>query len=176
MSGDGRISLGLTACFAFTAAVFPMLVCGADRAAVSNVGVLVPLAVSSLIEDGLLEGLRDLGLIEGKSIQLDWERSKRTDEELPALADHLVQAKIAFIVAIGTPASRAAMHASTSIPMVFVSGDPIAADLTASLARPGANGTGVYVPSPELKPNASSFSRRLRLVHIVSPTFAIHLR
>ena len=143
--------------------MFPVLVCGADRAAVSHVGVLVPLAVSSPIEDGLLEGLREVGLIEGKSIQLDWQRSKRTDEELPALADRLVQAKVAVIVAIGTPASRAAMHASTSIPVVFVSGDPIAAGLAASLARPGANGTGVYVPSPELN------AKRLELLTQIAP-------
>lgn len=89
--------------------------------------------------------------------------TERTDEELPALADRLVQSKVAAIMAIGTPASRAAMHASTSIPVVFVSGDPIAAGLAASLARPGANGTGVYVPAPELN------AKRLELLTQIAP-------
>ncbi len=66
------------------------------------------------------QGLRDLGDVEGQSIALEYRSTERKDERLPALAAELVRLKVDIIVANGTPETRAAQHASGTIPIVFL--------------------------------------------------------
>ena len=66
-------------------------------------------------------------------------------------------------MAFGTPAARAALSVTSKVPVVFVSGDPVGTGLVASLARPGANATGVSSLSTDLIP------KRLELLHKVAP-------
>jgi len=61
-----------------------------------------------------------------------------------------MRSRIALIVALGTPAARAALQ-GTSLPVVFLAGDPVATGFASSLAKPGGKGTGVSVVSPELE-------------------------
>ncbi len=134
----------------------------ADQPATPRVGAIVSIGSSPLYEKGLRDGLRELGYIEGKNIAIDWRRSTGGDVDR-LLAGELVRSKSDVIVVNTTAAARAALEASTTIPVVFISGDPVATGLAASLARPGKNGTGVSVVSTELYP------KRLEYLHWLAP-------
>src|SRR6266404_1147377 len=91
-----------------------------------RIGFLTPLPESGPDREGFRQGLHELGYVEGKNILIDW-RCGETGQELRALADGLVNAKVDVIVASGTPAAAAAMRATATIPVVFASvGDPVA--------------------------------------------------
>jgi putative ABC transport system substrate-binding protein len=109
----------------------------------ARIGVLVHGQPVKVHAEAFREGLARLGLVEGKSISIEWHSADGGDR-LEALARDLVRRKIDVIVTAGTPAARAAKQATTSIPIVMaVSGDPVGAGLVASLARPGGNITGL---------------------------------
>ena len=96
----------------------------------------------------LLEAFRQelskLGWIEGKNITIEYRFAERKPERLPELAADLVRLKVDLIVVSGKGPALAAKRATTTIPIVMTSaGDPVAAGLVASLARPGGNVTGI---------------------------------
>jgi putative ABC transport system substrate-binding protein len=92
----------------------------------------------------LREGLRELGYIEGKTLQIEPRSAADNPAALPAVAAELVALKPDVIVAFLTPVVQAAMKATSTIPIVMGSaGDPVATGLIKSLARPGGNVTGV---------------------------------
>jgi len=102
--------------------------------------------------DAFRQRLRELSYVEGRSITLEYRWADGRDERLPGLATELVNAKVDIIVTTGTPSAFAAKRATTTIPIVMASaGDPVRSGLIASLARPGANLTGVTVLGPELE-------------------------
>jgi putative tryptophan/tyrosine transport system substrate-binding protein len=80
---------------------------------------------------------------------------------LPDLAAELVRAKVSVIVAQGTPSSLAAQQATKLIPIVSVSGNPVAAGLVDSLARPGGNITGLSIVDPDLERKRLELLRQL---------------
>jgi putative tryptophan/tyrosine transport system substrate-binding protein len=105
---------------------------------------------SRFLED-FRQGLRDLGYVEGKNVQLEIRWGEGKLERLPALADELVGLNVDVIVAVNSPSVMAARQATHAIPIVMpVSSDPVGDGLVASLARPGGNITGLSVMSPEL--------------------------
>jgi putative ABC transport system substrate-binding protein len=134
----------------------------ADQPSISRIGVLVPPLANSPLEEGLREGLRGLGYSEGKNIVIEWRRSAGVNEEMRSLAADLARAKVEVIVVYSTRAARAAVDA-TNLPVVFVSGDPVASGLAASLARPGGNATGVSGVLTELT------GKRLQLLRLLVP-------
>jgi putative ABC transport system substrate-binding protein len=87
--------------------------------------------------------LRDLGWVEGVNLHVERRYANGQLETLPALAEELVRAKVELIATAGPNPTRAAMRATTAIPIVFSSGDPVGRGLVASLARPGGNVTGL---------------------------------
>jgi putative ABC transport system substrate-binding protein len=91
-----------------------------------------------------LERLQELGYTEGKNITLVYRSADGRPERLPEIAAELVQTRPDVLVTgFGTLAAKAAMAATTTIPVVFTMvGDPIGAGLVVSLSRPGANVTG----------------------------------
>jgi putative ABC transport system substrate-binding protein len=91
------------------------------------------------------QGLTDLGYVDGQTVHIDWRFAEGDAERLPDLAAELVRLPVDVLVTLGaTPAARAAMRATDSIPVVFVGvGDPVSAGLVASLAHPGGNVTGI---------------------------------
>ena len=92
----------------------------------------------------LREALVELGYVDGKTVTYvgRWAEAKR--DRLPGLAAELVDLKVDLIVALGTPAAEAARAATSTIPIVMASyEDAIGIGLIASLARPGANITGI---------------------------------
>jgi putative ABC transport system substrate-binding protein len=102
--------------------------------------------------EALLQGLRELGYVEGQNLVVErrWADGRAT--RYGELAAELVALKPDVIVAATTPAVRAAKGATSTIPIVMtLTGDPVGVGLVASLARPGANVTGMSVQnSPEL--------------------------
>ena len=122
----------------------------AGRAARS--GYLTPSSVPS--RGGMPElrqRLRDLGYVEGRDIRFEIRAANEDYERLPDLAADLVRSGVDLIVAVSSPAIRAAENSTSTIPIVMVSGtDPVAGLFVASLARPGGNVTGLTTYMPEL--------------------------
>jgi putative ABC transport system substrate-binding protein len=88
--------------------------------------------------------LRELGYTEPTNLAFETRHAAGATERLPALASELVALKPDLIACAGTPPTRAAMRATSTIPIVFLSaGDPVASGLVATLSRPGRNVTGV---------------------------------
>ena len=90
-------------------------------------------------------GLKERGYIDGQNVTLEFRWAEGRYEHLPAMAADLVRKKVAVLVSTGGVATiRAAMAATTTIPIVFtVGGDPVRLGLVASLSRPGSNVTGI---------------------------------
>jgi ABC-type uncharacterized transport system substrate-binding protein len=91
----------------------------------------------------LREGLRELGLVEGQSYAFESLSADGNAARLAELAAELVARKVDVIAAIFTPCALAAKQATREIPIFAIAGDPIGTGLVTSLARPGANITGL---------------------------------
>jgi putative ABC transport system substrate-binding protein len=125
---------------------------------VARIGLLIPsrLENPSTREnfDAIRQGLADLGYAEGQNIVFELRGGNGTPERLAELASELVSLKVDVIVAIATPAARAAQRATTGIPIVVGSvGDPVQDGFVASLSHPGGNITGTTFLGPELVPS-----------------------
>jgi ABC-type uncharacterized transport system substrate-binding protein len=120
-----------------------------------------------LSSETILKALRDLGWGEGQNVTFERRYSEGKNEILPGLAAELVRAKVDLIVAIGTPAARAAKSATATIPIVFARvGDPVGLGLIQSFARPGGNVTGVSILTVDLG------AKRLELLREAVPRVA----
>ncbi len=101
--------------------------------------------------EGLREGLRSLGYVEGQNLILDVRWAGGQAQRLGEHAAQLVRLEVAAIVTGGSPATLAAMNATSSIPIVMAAvGDPVGSRMVASLARPGGNVTGLSLQDTEL--------------------------
>jgi ABC-type uncharacterized transport system substrate-binding protein len=115
----------------------------------------------------LVDGLRELGWVEGKNVAFEHRYAENRLERLPGLAADLVRLKVDVIAAAGTLAPLAAKQASSTIPIVMTAaGDPLGSGLVASLARPGGNVTGMSLMAPDLG------GKRLELLKEVVPGLA----
>ena len=113
--------------------------------------------------EGFRQGLRELGYVEGQNIVIDFGLAEDA-AQLPDMAANLVRLKVDVLVASGTPSVLPATNATGTIPIVFVAAiDPVAAGVTASLARPGGNVTGVTAMHADL------IAKRLGLLKEVLP-------
>jgi ABC-type uncharacterized transport system substrate-binding protein len=123
--------------------------------------------------DAFLQGLRELGYVEGQNIAIEWRFASGRHDMLPTLAAELVQRKVDVIVTTTTPATVAAQQATGTIPIVMAGlADPVRSGLVTSLARPGGNTTGltqvtgeVYGKRVELFKQAVPRLRRLAVVY-----------
>jgi putative ABC transport system substrate-binding protein len=97
-------------------------------------------------------GLSETGYDEGRNIAIEYRVAQGDYDQLSAMAADLAARKVDLIAAFGPPAAHAAKGATSTIPIVFISGDPIAEGLIASLAHPGGNLTGVSIITVELMP------------------------
>ena len=146
---DRREFLGTLAGGLLTA---PLAAKAQQAAKIPRIGWLAnnPAGSPHLLE-AFLQGLRDLGYVEGRNVVIEYRDAEGKLERLPALAAELVALKVDVIVAAGPPAALAAKQATRTLPIVFASsGDPVTSGLVTSLARPGGNVTGLSAVAPEL--------------------------
>jgi putative ABC transport system substrate-binding protein len=144
------------------------------------------------------QGLRDLGYIEGQNLIIEYRYAEGKVDRLADLAAELVGLKVDAIFAQSTASVQAAKKATTTVPIVSVSGDPVGLGLVASLARPGGNVTGLTNFTSELagkrleflkeavsrvsrvavlwNPDGLSSALRMRETEIAAPSLGIKLQ
>ncbi len=139
------------ALFAASCVVAPWQRAEAQAATRSPViGYLAQRAGPWHLDQAFVEGLRELGYVEGRNVVIEY-RWGANPGDLPAMAADLVRRRVDVIVSSGYPANRAAKDATRTIPIVMAtSGDAVQEGLVASLARPGGNVTGLSVLNREL--------------------------
>jgi putative ABC transport system substrate-binding protein len=112
---------------------------------------------------GLRQGLRELGYVEGRTIRIEFRTAQGHDDRLPHLAQELVQLKADVIVVATPQAAQAIQRATSTTPIVTALFDPLAAGLVTNLAHPGGSITGISSMSPELS------AKRLQLLKQTLP-------
>jgi putative ABC transport system substrate-binding protein len=140
------------AMFTGSIVVAPFATEAQQAAKVARIGYLAAnLAANRHLHEAFLQGLRDLGYVEGRNVVIEHRSAEGKLERLPALAAELVALRVDVILAGGTPQALAAKQATKTIPVVFAGvGDPAGSGLVTSLARPGGNVTGLSILAPEL--------------------------
>jgi putative ABC transport system substrate-binding protein len=122
-----------------------------------------PLADATHLVASFRQGLKETGFIEGQNVALEYRSAEDQPDRLPALIADLVRRQVALIVG-NTVSSLAAKAATTTVPIVFVSGnDPLINGLVPNLNRPGGNTTGVSFLS------SASVTKRLELLRQFVP-------
>lgn len=125
--------------------------------------------------DGFRLGLSDFGYVEGKNIVVEYRWAEGNYARLTELAAELVRSNVDVIVTHGTPGTRAAKGATTTMPIVMaVSGDAVATGLVVGLSRPGGNVTGSTFFGPELSAKQIELLKEVlpritRLAALVNP-------
>jgi len=128
----------------------------------------------------LERALRDLGLVDGQNVRIEFRTAEGKADRLPGLAAELVRANVDVLVAGGTlPSVEAARSASRVVPivMIAVDFDPLAAKLVSSFRRPGGNITGVFVRQIELTAKRMELLKEIvpkaRRIAILSDDFTV---
>jgi ABC-type uncharacterized transport system substrate-binding protein len=149
-----------------SAAAWPLAARAQPPAKVARIGYLITggLTGTPINVEPFRQGMRELGYSEGADFIIELRAAGGRIERLPSLASELVALKVDVIVAVATPAGRAAQQATTTIPIVVSTmGDPVGDGLVASLAQPGGNLTGTSFLGPQL------VSKRLALLKEILP-------
>jgi putative tryptophan/tyrosine transport system substrate-binding protein len=152
---------------ALGAAAWPLVARG-QQAALPVIGVLNlarPDPVRSHLIASFQQGLKESGFVEGENVETLYRYAENQPDRLPALAEDLVNRKVAVIVCTGGTVTAIAVKTATAeIPIVFqLGGDPVANGLVTSLNRPGGNLTGATFLTQEL------FPKRLELLRDMLP-------
>jgi putative ABC transport system substrate-binding protein len=149
------------------AAAWPLAARAQQQDGMRHIGYLNPGRPVHHIYAAFVEGLRQLGWVEGKNLSIDSRYADNDVERLHQLATELVRGDVEIIVATGTLGPLAAKRATTKIPIVMsAAGDPLGSGLIASLARPGGNITGMSLMAPDLG------GKRLEILREILPTLS----
>jgi putative tryptophan/tyrosine transport system substrate-binding protein len=109
--------------------------------------------------------LRELGWIAGRTVAIEYRSAEGHVVRFTEIATEFVRLEVNVIVTVGASPTLAVKHATSLIPIVFISGDPVRSGLVASLARPGGNATGLALNPIGLA------GKRLDLLREVVPSF-----
>jgi putative ABC transport system substrate-binding protein len=110
------------------------------------------------------EGMKALGLVEGRDFVLEERYADGDEARLPGLAAELIASGVAIIVATSQPSIAAAWRVTKNVPVIGrMVDDPVVDGMAKSLARPGANITGIYTMTEEMNP------KRLALLKEAAP-------
>ena len=116
------------------------------------------------LREPFLKSLEEAGFVAGRNFTIEYRHAQGRDDRLPELASELVRRQVAVLVATDNNSAVAAKAATSTIPIVFGTGDdPIRLGLVASLNQPGGNATGVYVFTSRLG------AKRLSLIRALLP-------
>ena len=151
------------------AAAWPLAAGAQQASTVARIGLLSPFSPSTAAvwHKSFRQGLRDLGWVEGKNINIEYRYADGREDRLPDLATDLVRLKVNVIVTTVNTDTLAAKNATRTIPIVMASaGDPVGGGLVKSLARPGGNITGLSQIAPDLA------GKRLQLLKEIIPRLA----
>ena len=132
----------------------------------ARIGILSVGAIAPVYVKEFLQGLRDLGYVEGQNLIAEYRNSNGQPDGPSVAATELVKAGVDLIFANGSEATRAAKQVAGSIPIVMISSNPVALGFVASLSRPEGNITGVSLMAPE------SSGKRLELLKEIVPALA----
>ena len=136
---------------------------------IPRIGFLAVTSLSAIAAriEAFRQGLRELGYVEGKNIVIEYRSAEGNVDRAPALAAELVRLNVEVIVTAGPMDTRAAKHATSTIPIVMTwDQDPVGSGFVASLARPGRNVTGLSSLAPEIS------SKHLELLTHIVPRLA----
>jgi len=123
----------------------------AQQAKTYRIGVLLlGTADADSFKMQMREGLGKSGFVENQNMVFEIRSAEGRTEVLPSLAAELVALKVDVLVALLTPCALAAKNATSEIPIVVVSGDPLGTGLVKSLSHPGANVTGISLMGSEM--------------------------
>src|SRR5215471_5494164 len=148
------------------AAAWPIAARGQQRERIQRIGILLAGTPTSFAPraNAFVQGLRERGYVEGKTVAFEWKWGEDRTERLPELAEELVRLDVDAILTGGTPAAKALKNATRTVPIVMaIIGDPVAVGLVQSLARPGGNATGFSIVAPDLS------GKRLQLLKELLP-------
>jgi putative tryptophan/tyrosine transport system substrate-binding protein len=124
--------------------------------------------LSAFLMQAFHRGLGETGFVEGRNVAVEYRSADGQYNRLPDLAADLVRHNVNVIAATGTPTGLPAKAATTTIPIVFVTGsDPVEQGLVASLDKPGGNLTGATTLAVELG------QKRMELLHEMVPTASL---
>lgn len=130
-----------------------------------RIGYLNPRAGPSALDAAFLRGMAELGYVPGRNLVVEYRWADNQMHRLQPLAEELVRLEVDVIVTATLPAVRAAMRATSTIPIVMLAiGDPVGTRTVASLARPGGNVTGLTLQTTDLA------RKRLQLLRELIPS------
>src|SRR5215470_17344167 len=147
-------------------AAWPLAARAQQSHKVPRIGVLLPGTPTSFAPrtKAFVEGLQDLGYVEGRTVAFEWRWGQDRVDRLPDLAAELVGSQVDVIVTGGTPATKAVKNATRTTPIVMAMvGDPVGAGLVENLGRPGGNATGLSIVATDLS------GKRLQLLKEIVP-------
>jgi putative ABC transport system substrate-binding protein len=146
------------------AAAWPLVARAQQPGKLPTIGYLgqSTLAIESQRVAALVQGLRELGWTEGRTVAIEYRWGEGRFERAAEIAAEFVRLKVDVIVTAGTPQVIAARNATSLIPIVFASaGEPVGSGLVASLARPGGNITGLSTQAVDLAGKRLEFLREV---------------
>jgi putative ABC transport system substrate-binding protein len=148
---------------AVSLAIAPLATEGQPPGKMYKIGVLCLVVCEGPEVDGLRVALRELGYVEGRTVDFEYRAAGGDLDRLHALAAELAKTKVDLIFTpFGTAAPLAAKRATTTIPVVMAAaGDPVKAGIVQSLARPGGNVTGLSSVALDLEAKRFSLLKEL---------------